>query len=94
MKVKITDVLYDFDPQQKVFIHDKNTDIYYNIKTGEFNLTIPAGDIRDRFEITFKEDSTLTVNDNLAELFDIFQDNKGKNLVISNPKTLNLKSTS
>ena len=49
----MSEYLYGFDLSDEVFIHDKLTDIYYDIKNGVFDMTLPAGDNKTRFEITF-----------------------------------------
>jgi hypothetical protein len=90
-KIKVGELLYDFDASQQVYIHDKQTDIYHNIKTGEFDMTLPAGDVRDRFEVTFKE-AALNTNDNIASNFDVFQNNGSGILTVKNPKAIDLKS--
>jgi hypothetical protein len=38
-----------------------------------------------RFEITFKNNVTLGVDETTRESFVVYQDNKAKNLMISNP---------
>ncbi|HLF52299.1 T9SS sorting signal type C domain-containing protein [Flavobacterium sp.] len=90
-KVKVIDVLYGFDPNQIVYIHDKQTDVYYDIKNGMFDMTLPIGDNRTRFELTFK-DTALGINDSVSESFVVFQNNSTKNVTISNPFQIELAS--
>jgi hypothetical protein len=91
-KIKVGDLLYGFDPNQQVYMHDKQTDIYYNIKTGEFDMTLPAGDVRDRFEVTFKENALSTNDNSIADNFTVFQNNDGGFLTIKNPKAIALNN--
>lgn len=91
-KIKVGELLYGFDANQQVYIHDKQTDIYHNIKTGEFDMTLPAGDVRDRFEITFKEAALNTNNNAIADNFSVFQNNENSILTIKNPNSMALQS--
>jgi hypothetical protein len=91
-KIKVGELLYGFDANQQVYIHDKQTDIYHNIKTGEFDMTLPAGDVRDRFEITFKEAALNTNDTAIAENFSVFQNNENSILTIKNPNSMALQS--
>lgn len=91
-KIKVGQLLYGFDANQQVYIHDKQTDIYHNIKTGEFDMTLPAGDVRDRFEITFKEAALNTNNNAIADNFSVFQNNENSILTIKNPNSMALQS--
>lgn len=86
-KIKVVDVLYGFDSSQKVYIHDKETNIYYDIKDHMFEVTLPAGDNKTRFEITFN-----TTNDILSSpqeehsVLQVFQDTTLELLKIINPE--------
>lgn len=83
-KVSVADV-YDFDDNQNVYMHDKETGIYYDIKNGIFDMTLPAGDNKTRFEITFKNYAdVLDNNDNEADSFQVFQNNDNAMLTIVN----------
>lgn len=90
-KIKVGELLYGFDANQQVYIHDKQTDVYHNIKTGEFDMTLPAGDIKDRFEVTFKE-AALNIDAAIADYFSVYQNNDANVLTIKNPTALSLQS--
>lgn len=92
-KIQVVDVVYGFDASQKVYMHDKETGIYYDIKDGMFNMTLPAGDNKTRFEITFKNyTDILNNNTNEVESFQVFQNNDNSMLTVFN--TLNKDVTS
>ena len=76
-----------------VYLHDKTTNIYYDIKNSFYDLTLPAGTYNTRYEITFKN-GTLGVDDVENQKFVVQQDNTNKNLIINNPKQLELASCS
>jgi len=73
-KVRVISTAFGFDDSQIVYIHDKLTDVYYNIKTGVFDMTLPIGDNRTRFEITFKE-SSLSGEEFFSDDFQLFASN-------------------
>ncbi|WP_309609258.1 T9SS type A sorting domain-containing protein [Flavobacterium sp.] len=90
-KIKVVDILYGFDANQDVYIYDKETGVYTDIKNGMFEMTLPTGNNRSRFEITFKQ-GTLSTNNNIANNFSIFQNDVSGNLIIKNPNNIDLKS--
>lgn len=73
----------------EVYLHDKTTDLYHDIKNSFYDLTLPAGTYDTRYEITFKN-GTLGVVEAENKDFVVRQDNANKSLVISNPLQLNL----
>ena len=86
-KLQVKDVV-DFDDNQPVYLHDKQTGIYYDIKNGIFDMVMPAGDNRTRYEITFKNtDDVLSNPTEVADAFTVFQNNENGMLTIYN--TLN-----
>lgn len=76
-----------------VYLHDKSTNLYYDIKNSLYDLTLPAGTYNTRFEITFKN-GTLGLDEIENKNFIVQQDNTTKNLVISNPLQLELDNCS
>jgi hypothetical protein len=72
-----------------VYLHDKTTDLYYDIKNSLYDLTLPAGTYSDRYEITFKNGAS-TVDDLEGKSFVVEQNNVDKFLTIKNPLQLNI----
>lgn len=72
-----------------VYLHDKTTNLYHDIKNSIYDLTLPAGTYNTRYEITFKNGS-LGVDEVEAQRFLVQQDNVNKNLVINNHRLLEL----
>ena len=81
----------NFEDASNVYLHDKTTDLYHDIKNADYEFSFPAGVNNSRYEITFV-DNTLNTNDNVASDFDVFQNNGNALLTIKNPKTIDLKS--
>ena len=94
-KVQVKEVLNGFDPNQAVYMHDKVTGIYYDIKSGIFDMTLPAGDNKTRFEITFKNtDDTLPTPDEASNMFVVVQNNEQGMLTIQNSLLKDITSLS
>ena len=92
-KIKVSELLWNFDANQAIYLHDKLVDSYTDIKNNEFEITLPAGNIKNRFEITFKNNVALgTENNNIAENFIVFQNNTNSILTIKNPNGIDLQS--
>jgi hypothetical protein len=77
----------------EVYLHDKTTGLYHDIKNSFYDLTLPAGTCDTRYEITFKN-GTLGVDEANNKDFVVRQDNANKSLVISNPLQLDLATCS
>ncbi|MBE9575185.1 T9SS type A sorting domain-containing protein [Flavobacterium proteolyticum] len=91
-KLQVKDVV-DFDANQNVYLHDKVTGVYYDIKNNIFDMTLPAGNNTTRFEVTFKNTDVVLNNPNeTIESFTVYQNNQNAMLTIYN--TLNKDITS
>jgi len=91
-KITVNEIL-NFPEVSNVYLHDKTTDLYYDIKNSFFDLTLPAGTYNTRYEITFKN-GALGVDDIQSERFLVQQDNINKNLIINNPSQIELSNCS
>lgn len=69
---------------QNVYIHDKTAGIYFDIKNGVYDVTLPAGTNNTQYEITFKNE-VLGVDELVRQDFIVYQNNTTKNFTISNP---------
>ena len=90
--IKAVECLWGFNPNQAVYMHDKETDVYYNMKEDFFNISLPAGTYTNRFEITFQDGHNLDNDDNVFSDLKIFQNNSSGLLTIKNPQALTLNS--
>ena len=92
-KISVQEML-NFYYVENVYVHDKITDIYHNITNDTFEVTMPAGVNKTRYEITFT-DSVVLANNNFSMVdFDVYQNNNSGMLTISNPKSIDLKEIS
>ena len=76
-------------PENKtIYLHDKTLGLYHDLKTGKYNVTVFPGTYNDRFEITFSNGNTTTLNTNDInhEYLQIIYANDTDNLIINNPR--------
>lgn len=91
-KLQVKDIV-NFDANQNVYLHDKVTGVYYDIKNNIFDMTLPAGNNTTRFEVTFKNTDVVLNNPNeTIESFTVYQNNQNAMLTVYN--TLNKDITS
>ena len=83
--------LVNFDLADDIFIYDKLTATYHDIKNGYYDVTIDS-ESKDRFEITFKNPALSTTDSQILKSFTVFQNNESNELVISNPQLVDMKS--
>ncbi|MFV5691388.1 T9SS type A sorting domain-containing protein [Flavobacterium sp. LT1R49] len=83
-KITVKEIL-NFTGANTVYLHDKVADKYFDIKNDFHELTLPAGVNNTQFEITFKSNVSLGVEDLTSEGFVVYQNNSTKNLTINNP---------
>ena len=88
-KITVKEIL-NFTGTNSVYLHDKKTDLFHDIKNSFYDLTLPAGVNNTQFEITFKNNVTLGVDEAAKERFVVYQNNTTKNLTVSNPSLIEL----
>lgn len=84
-KVKVSDYS-QFDLAENIYLHDKQTGIYYDIKNGSYNANLEAGEHTNRFEITFKNVASDLSDDAaaVADAFQVYQNNNAGMLTVFN----------
>jgi hypothetical protein len=75
-----------------VFVHDKDTNLYYNLNESDYQFFLPAGEYLNKFEITFSSDSSLSVDDDEIKTLDVLYANDIESIVVLNPTLLEIKS--
>ena len=83
-KITVKEII-NFTDINSVYLHDKVNNTYHDIKNDFYEMELIAGQNNTQFEITFKTDNSLEVDEATAKNFLIFQDNLAKSLVINNP---------
>jgi len=74
----------------ELYIHDRTTNIFYDIREAEFQFQLPSGTYPDRFALTFSNstDDTLNTDELIAESIDVFYSLSEKKIGVLNPKGL------
>jgi hypothetical protein len=93
----IVDELENFEKNQKVYIYDKVTKTYHNIKGQSFDIVLPVGQFDNRFLLSFKDKNRFAENSkNEASSIEEIQANYQKTnsiLKITNTSTESIIST-
>ena len=82
-KITVNEIV-NLPEAENVYLHDKTTDLYHDIKNSFYELTLAAGTNNTRYEITFKN-NTLGTDEVLKKDLFLFQNNTEKMLNVSNP---------
>lgn len=90
-KLSVKDII-NFSAANEIYLHDKITNEYFDIKNSFHEVVMPAGVNNTQFEITFKTDKTLGIEESEKSDFLVFQNNTLKSLSISNPLQKDLKT--
>ncbi|HEX8562533.1 MAG TPA: T9SS type A sorting domain-containing protein [Flavobacterium sp.] len=89
-KIAVSNIV-NFAAADNVYIYDKETQIYHDIKNGIFEITLAAGTTTSRFEVTFTNELLETpeaVNHSLS----ILQNNDTQFLTVYNPDAADIQS--
>lgn len=78
------DTLENFAPEQAIYIYDKVTDTYHNIRGKKFEINMPVGVNNDRFSLRFT-DKTLKVENNAIRAIDVAYIQSKNVFAINNP---------
>jgi hypothetical protein len=92
-KITVKEIL-NFTEASNVYLHDKVADLYYDIKNSFHEMTLPSGVNNKQYELTFKNNAALGVEEKAIQNFVIYQNNAEKSLTISNSLLMDLASCS
>lgn len=88
-KITVKEIL-NFTEASNVYLHDKVKDLYFDIKNSFHEMTLPSGVNNTQFEITFKSNVALGVEEKALQNFVVYQNNNEKSLTISNSLLMDL----
>ena len=91
----LTDI-QNFDTDQPIYLHDKSTDEYFNIRETPHQMAFEANDYTGRFDIVFKDakaEILETVEEEIGS-FSVFQNNGQQALTLLNPNLLDIAKVS
>jgi hypothetical protein len=76
-----------------IFLHDKELNIYHNLKEDDYYIHLSAGEYLNRFEITFSNNQTLDSQEtNEYAPILVYYSNEQKSIVLENPVSKYIKS--
>jgi len=82
--------IQNFDDVEGIYLHDIETDFYYDLKTQNYEVFLDTGNYTSRFEITFRGQSALGLEDDFASQLQLFQNNLQSEVTILNPNSLEI----
>ena len=86
--IRIED-LENIDEATQIFIHDKETNMYHNLRKSNFEIQLPIGEYLTRFEITFSDPNTpgeaLGVSESELNGLTVYYSNESESIVLINP---------
>ena len=91
LRFRIYDV-QNFNEDQPIYIHDKEDDLYIDLREQNYQINIEPGLYDERFEITFINFDPLSVPEATINDLEIFQNNDRSELTILNPNQLELEN--
>ena len=92
-KITVKEIL-NFNDADNIYLHDKTTDLYFDIKNSFHEMILPAGINNKQYEITFKTKTTLGLNKEATQNFVVYQNNSAKSLTIGNSLLMDLDTCS
>jgi hypothetical protein len=76
-----------------IFLHDKELNIYHNLKEDDYYVHLSAGEYLNRFEITFSNNQTLDSQEtNEYAPILVYYSNEQKSIILENPVSKYIKS--
>ncbi|GAA3612963.1 hypothetical protein GCM10022396_32790 [Flavivirga amylovorans] len=80
------DELENMPDNLEIYLHDKESNTYQNLKQGHYETYLDAGEYLNRFEITFsKSQKTLGDNDINKSSIEVYFSNEKNSIIINNP---------
>ena len=76
--------LENMSESEKIYLYDKETDTYYNLKEKDYIINLPIGEYTDRFSIQFYNKTISIGENNLEEGIELFLTNSNNVVNIKN----------
>lgn len=91
--IKIDD-LKNISTDKNIYIHDKELNTYHDLRANNYNISLSSGSYENRFELTFKTNTTVTLETNDIELnaIEVHYNNEKHSIIINNPTLKTFKS--
>lgn len=84
----------DYVPDDfNIYVHDKDLNLYHDLRASDYELYLNPGVYRNRLEITFGADSELlNLDENASQNLAIIYTNERNNIVLINPNQIELSA--
>ncbi|WP_396600568.1 choice-of-anchor D domain-containing protein [Algibacter sp. R77976] len=86
------DNLENVDNYKNIYVHDTELNTYHNLRENDFSILLTPGEYKDRFEITFSSNASLSTEDQEGIDLQVYFSNDKESLIINNPKLINIKA--
>lgn len=90
------DALENISTDTNIFVHDKETDTYHNLRDSDFNVYLDTvGEHSGRFEITFDASQVALSTDDFEKAnIEVYFSNENKSFIVHNPDLKYIESVS
>lgn len=87
------DELENIDSSKTIYLHDKELNIYHDLKASKYDVHLAAGEYLTRFEIAFsKASQTLSTNETNKNQIEVYFSNEENNVIVHNPNAQLIES--
>ncbi|WP_370480343.1 LamG-like jellyroll fold domain-containing protein [Tamlana flava] len=76
----------------QIYLHDKELDIYRDLRQDKYETFLASGEYTNRFEITFTKPQTMGTEDYANKQIEVYFSNEQNNIVINNPSSKLIES--
>ncbi|MGB5419979.1 LamG-like jellyroll fold domain-containing protein [Algibacter sp.] len=84
--------LENIDANKNIFVHDIELNTFHNLRESDFSVSLAPGEYKDRFEITFSNNASLSIEAFVELGLEVYFSNNLESLIINNPKSISIKS--
>ncbi|GAB4157338.1 MAG: hypothetical protein Tsb0033_09100 [Winogradskyella sp.] len=84
--------LENFPDDLDIILHDNELDTHHDLRSSNYEVTLPAGIYEDRFVLGFQNPSALSIDDNEEEQLNFYYATNRDKLVVLNPTNSSLNN--
>ncbi len=90
------DALENIDSNTNIYVHDKELDLYHDLKGGNYEVYLAVGEYSNRFAITFSDPSksSLGTDDFENANLEVYFSNEKESFIVHNPDLKYIESVS
>jgi len=88
----VIDILENVPDNLNIYVHDKELNIYHDLKATKYEIYLEAGTYLDRFEITFTNQALGVEETEMSNSISVSYINTNESILIQNPTLMKIKS--